>query len=91
MIRQRLDSRPLTFASEESLNEFLGLKRGAVTPFGIINDAGHKVKVIFDKDIFNFDKIGVHPNDNTATVWLAPGDMKRLIENNGNETIVIEI
>ena len=35
--------------------------------------------------------IGVHPNDNTATVWLKAEDLIRIIENNGNEVHVVEI
>ena len=29
--------------------------------------------------------IGVHPNDNTATVWLSLADILRVVEGNGNE------
>ena len=87
-LRVMLDSRPITFASEESLFEILKLQRGAVTPFGIINDVERKVRVILDKDIFKFEKIGVHPNDNTASVWLNPYDLKKVIENNGNEILI---
>jgi len=90
-IREKIDSKPLTFASEESLYEMLKLRRGAVTPFGAINDAGHKVQVIFDKDIFEFERVGEHPNDNTATLFLNPYDLKRAIEYIGNEVKVIEI
>ena len=42
---------------------------GAVTPLGILNDAEHRVQVFMDVE-FVGNKIGVHPNDNTATVWM---------------------
>ncbi|MDD3268159.1 MAG: hypothetical protein PHX14_02465 [Syntrophomonadaceae bacterium] len=29
-------------------------------------------------------KLGVHPNDNTATVWISFDDLKKIIEHNGN-------
>ncbi|MCL1982218.1 MAG: prolyl-tRNA synthetase associated domain-containing protein [Clostridiales bacterium] len=90
-LRMKLCSRPLTFASEESLSEILKLQKGEVTPFGIINDAALRVKVVFDKDIFGFERVGVHPNDNTATVWISPNDLKKVVENHGNETEVIEV
>ena len=45
------------------------LTPGAVTPFGILNDSEHRVYFYLDREFMN-DKIGVHPNDNTATVWL---------------------
>ncbi|WP_254171824.1 hypothetical protein [Clostridioides difficile] len=37
-----------------------------MTPFGILNDKEAVVKVVFDKDLLKMDKIGIHPNDNTA-------------------------
>ncbi|WP_330574650.1 hypothetical protein [Clostridioides difficile] len=37
------------------------------------------------------DKIGIHPNDNTATVFLKFEDMKKLIEENGNEIYYVEV
>jgi len=90
-LRRKLGSRPLTFASEESLWELTKLQKGAVTPFGVINDKDRKVKVVFDEDIFGFDKVGEHPNENTATLWLDPHDLKRAIEVIGNETAVIKL
>jgi Ala-tRNA(Pro) deacylase len=88
-LQSRLASRPLTFASEESLYEILKLQKGAVTPFGVLNNIERDVQVIFDEDLFAFDKIGAHPNVNTATVWLSPYDLKKAIEKNGNETKVL--
>ncbi|MCL1810065.1 MAG: prolyl-tRNA synthetase associated domain-containing protein [Clostridiales bacterium] len=90
-LRTKLNSRPLTFASEESLGEMLKLHKGGVTPFGIVNDTGHTVKVVFDKDIFGFERIGVHPNDNSATVWISPNDLRKVVEYYGNETHEIEL
>ncbi|HEL3286156.1 TPA: prolyl-tRNA synthetase associated domain-containing protein, partial [Clostridioides difficile] len=63
----------------------------AVTPFGILNDKEAVVKVVFDKDLLKMDKIGIHPNDNTATVFLKFEDMKKLIEENGNEIYYVEV
>lgn len=60
------------------------LTPGAVTPFGILNDSEHCVHFYLDREFMN-DKIGVHPNDNTATVWLQANDLIRLIQDNGSE------
>ena len=89
-IRKELKCRPLSFASEEALEEYLGVPKGAVTPLGILNDKECKVTVVFDKDILTFAKIGVHPNENTATVLLKPQDLELIIRNHGNEIFYIE-
>ncbi len=31
------------------------------------------------------NQIGVHPNDNTATVWISPRDLEALIRKKGNK------
>lgn len=50
------------------LNKYFRLFKGAVTLCDIINDKKHNVKVHLDAD-FKYSFIGVHPNENTATVW----------------------
>ena len=35
--------------------------------------------------------IGVHPNDNTASVWLKAPDMVKVIEEHGNTVNIVEI
>lgn len=74
----------LSFASEERLMKYLGLEKGAVTPFGILNDTERAVEVLLDADLECMPLIGVHPNENTATVVLKPADLVRIIERHGN-------
>ena len=78
--------RPLSFASEVELYNFLKLTPGSVTPLGLLNDKEKVVKFYIDKDFFKEPFIiGVHPNNNSATVWLNVNDLVSIIKNNGNE------
>ena len=86
--RRENGTRPLTFASPEELSEILGLIPGAVTPLGLLNDKEHRVKFYLDKDFTDMDFIGVHPNDNTATVWLKPADLISLLKKKGSEAYI---
>lgn len=86
--RRENGTRPLTFASPEELSEILGLIPGAVTPLGLLNDKKHRVKFYLDKDFTDMDFIGVHPNDNTATVWLKPADLISLLKKKGSEAYI---
>lgn len=81
----QLESSKLSFASAERLEKYLGLKQGEVTPLGVLNDADAAVEVVFDRGLERFPCLGVHPNDNTATVWLSLADILRVVEENGNE------
>lgn len=81
----------LSFASAERLEKYMGLQKGAVTPLGILNDTERAVKVFFDRDFVNMERIGVHPNDNTASVYLSVADLLHIIKEHGNELEIIEI
>lgn len=89
-LKNRIGSRPLSFASEDDLHAILGLPKGSVTPLGIINDEAHKVKVILDS-AFAGSVIGVHPNENTATVFLDTDDLVKIIRQCGNFVEFVEI
>ena len=89
--RKTFETRPLRFASEEDLGNILGLIAGAVTPLGLLNDEERRVQLFLDQDFMaGAGRIGVHPNDNTATVWLQASDLADLIRAHGNPVTVFE-
>lgn len=90
-IQQQLDCTRLRFASEERLFKYLHLYKGEVTPLGIINDPEALVEVVLDKDLIGKNKLGVHPNVNTATVWISFADLVKFIEQNGNRMHFVTI
>lgn len=86
--RKAQSTRNLSFASAEDLMERLGLIPGAVTPLGVLNDETRSVKVFLDQDFLQEPGlVGVHPNENTATVWLKAEDLIRIIREHGNEVV----
>lgn len=83
-LREKLGTSRLGFASEDRLMKYLGLIKGAVTPLGVINDKECAVQVIFDEDLKGRSSLGVHPCDNTATVFLSFDNLKKIIESTGH-------
>ncbi|NLN48681.1 MAG: prolyl-tRNA synthetase associated domain-containing protein [Clostridiales bacterium] len=83
-LANQIGSTKLSFASSERLDKYLGLKKGAVSPLGIINNFTKDVIVVFDKDLVGKENLGVHPNDNTTTVVITFNDLNRVITENGN-------
>ena len=90
--RNNNDTRPLSFASEQDLISIMNLIAGSVTPFGLLNDKDLKVIFYLDKDFLK-DKqiIGIHPNENTATLWLKVEDLIDIIKEHGNQVNVVEL
>lgn len=90
--RNNNNTRPLSFASEQDLMSIMNLIAGSVTPLGLLNDNELKVIFYLDKDFLNGKQIiGVHPNDNTATLWLKVTDLIDIIQEHGNQVNVVEL
>lgn len=86
------DTRSLSFASEEELKSILNLTKGSVTPLGTLNDKEHKTKVYIDEELLIPNNIiGVHPNDNTATVWLKTTDLVNVLKDNNITVNIIKL
>ena len=74
----------LSFGSPERLQRYLGVTPGSVSPFGLIHDATHSVRVIVDSDLKNAERLIFHPNDNTASLTISGADFVRFLERQGN-------
>ncbi len=79
--QEQFGTRKLSFASENDLTAILGLTKGSVTPFGLLNDEEKKVHFFLDKGLA---RMGIHPMENTATVWIAAEDLLDIIKEHGN-------
>lgn len=88
--RKQCNLRSLSFASPEELMALMSLTPGTVTPLGLLNDRNCKVCFYLDIE-FKGNIIGVHPNDNTATVWMKTEDLIQLIREHGNEVKFVEL
>ena len=86
--------RALSFASAEDLLAVLGLIPGcrfsSARHSVDRNDIERRVHVYLDRE-FAGSKIGVHPNDNTATVWLQADDLLALLKQHGNEAVYTDL
>ena len=90
--RKENNTRALSFASEDELKSIMGVIPGAVTPFGLLNDKELKVKFFIDKEFAKTGHlIAIHPNDNTATVYLKAEDLIDIIKEHGNQVDVITL
>ena len=90
-LKNIINSTRLSFASEERLDKYLHLTRGCVSPFGILNDELNEVKVFIDSALKEEKKIGLHPNENTSTIFIATSDIESIIKEHGNYVEYINI
>jgi Ala-tRNA(Pro) deacylase len=81
----------LSFASPERLMTSLGVTPGSVSPFGLINDREHAVRVALDRDFQTAARLAFHPNINTRTFTIAAADFKRFLDACGNPVQYVAI
>jgi Ala-tRNA(Pro) deacylase len=74
----------LSFASPDRLQRYLGLAPGSVSPFGLIHPGARDVILVLDGDLPGAERLGFHPNVNTATITLTAADFLRFLESRGN-------
>ena len=90
--KRKHGTRSLTFASEGEMMEYLSLTAGSVTPLGLLNDEACAVKLYLDREFVEDEGIiGVHPNDNTATVAMKTADLLALLKEHGTEVEIVEL
>lgn len=86
-----LGSTRLSFASPERMDKYLGVQQGSVSPLCVLNDENHEVFVAFDQSLMGEERIGVHPLENTATIFMSFKDLKKIIEDQGNKFKCIKL
>lgn len=66
---------------QDDMYKYLGVKAGAVSLFGILNDTDKKVNLVIDQRLLNdFDYVAFHPMQNDTTIAIKKEDVKKVIE-----------
>ena len=81
----------VSFGSAELLEEVWGVRPGAVTPFGAINDAEGRVRVVLDAAMMRHERLNFHPLVNTRTTALSSADLLRFLRATGHEPRVVPL
>ena len=90
-LEKRLRQGKLSFASEQRMEKYLGVRPGSVSLFGLLNDKAHEVILFMDKTLLECQKVSFHPNDNRASLVISVADMLKTIEKCGNHTEFLEL
>lgn len=89
-LEKQIGAPKASFGKPETLWDALGIRPGAVSPFGLINDPDHQVRVVLDQQMLEADPINAHPLHNEATTALSRTDFRRFFEITGHEPVVVD-
>ena len=81
----------VSFGSAELLEEVWGVRPGAVTPFGAINDAAGRVTVVLEAGLMRQDPLNFHPLVNTRTTTIRADDLLAFLRDTGHEPVVVAL
>ena len=90
-LRHLIGSRHLSFCRETILEEVLGVKAGAVTPFALINDHERRVNVVLDSNILEHELLNFHPLENTSTTTIRSADLVHFINGCGHSPQILDL
>jgi prolyl-tRNA synthetase len=80
----------LRFGDEELLTEKLGVIRGAVSPFALLNDKEGEVRFVLDKALTTTEIINIHPLRNDRTTSLSPAGLMQFLTHIKHEPTVLD-
>ena len=90
-MEHRLHQGKLSFASEERMMRYLGVKPVSVSLFTLVNDIEHEVTLFVDSNLMNTEKVSFHPNDNRASLVISRDDMMKFINSIGNKYELVDL
>ena len=90
-MEHRLHQGKLSFASEQRMMRYLGVRPGSVSLFTLVNDAEHEVTLFIDRNLLNATKVSFHPNDNHASLVISVEDMMKFVKEIGNPYEIVDL
>ena len=89
-LEKQIGAAKASFGKPELLWEALGIKPGAVSPFGLINDTDHQVNMVLDQQMLEVDPINAHPLHNEATTAIGATDFRKFFDITGHAPTIVD-
>lgn len=90
-LQDKIGADRLSFGSADRLFEFLGVRPGAVSPFTVINDTEHRVRLALDSSLMEADMLFFHPLVNDLTLGVTPDGLHKFLEVTGHEPMMVSL
>lgn len=87
----RIGAGRLSFANAAALKDVLGIAPGSVSPFALINDTAHVVRLVLDARLLRLDPLNFHPLDNSATTAIAAHDLLAFLAALGVQPLILDL
>ena len=89
MLSRKIRSGKLSFASPNQLKFHLNLTPGSVSIFGMIY--AKSVILILDKQVWDAEKVGFHPNINTSTLEITHENLEKFYNTLKSQKLIVDL
>nr|WP_317379451.1 prolyl-tRNA synthetase associated domain-containing protein [uncultured Faecalimonas sp.] len=91
-VSKQLGISRLSFAEAEYMEQYLNITPGSVSVLGLMNDTGHHVHLIIDKELLENESIGCHPCINTSSLKIKTEDILNVfLKHTGHTWVTVEL
>ena len=91
-LSHQIGSARLSFAPEEMLWELLRCTPGSATILGLMNDKGHHVRLLMEREVYEAEYLSCHPCICTSSLKLKTADvLQKLLPYTGHEVTVVDL
>ena len=72
-------------------SDLLGESGSSVTPFALINDTEHKVRVVLDAEMLKQEPLNYHPLRNDRTISVSKDDLLKFVASCGHTPMIMNL
>ncbi len=90
-LSKALGAKRFSFGSADLLQETLGVRPGAVSPFTLLNDRiAQNVKLALDAQMMEAEILNFHPLHNHATLAISNNDTRKFFSACGHDPVIVD-
>ncbi len=91
-VSKKLGVSRLSFGDADTLLDMLGVTPGGVNPLSLLFDPEHKIHLVIDADILEWERACMHPGVNTKSIAMSMDDFKTIVlPKLGNEPVILSL
>lgn len=91
-VSKQIGTSRLSFAEAEFMEEYLNITPGSVSVLGLMNDTGHNIRLLMDREIAEAEYFGCHPCINTSTLKIKVRDLlDKFLPSTGHKPVIVDL
>ncbi|WP_325247437.1 prolyl-tRNA synthetase associated domain-containing protein [Dysosmobacter sp.] len=91
-LSHQIGSARLSFAPEEELWNLLHCTPGSATVLGLMNDTGHAVRFLMEREVYQAEYMSCHPCICTSSLKLKTSDiLEKFLPSTGHDVTVVDL